>query len=201
MWVTSRREATSMGIVVFYYLQGWAYNQFQHVHTAARLFFSLQTCAHSSKVRTYAHSQQGPRHCTHSCRPSTKPQNLFLCFYISYYYLSFSIYISPFYPSLTYIYRVPLRSPLFTKTPYIYCGLIPWAQNILYILQKWFPFTKSALCGSKLRAFDFCTLTPLRQRPLRGAIFTSSKRYFQYLGPRAQQAPNTHLWLVPSHFG
>ena len=51
-------------------------------------------------------------------------------------------------PSLTYIYRVPLRSPVFTKTPYIYCGLIPWAKNILYILQNWFPFTKSALHGS-----------------------------------------------------
>lgn len=89
-------------------------------------------------------------------------------------------------PSLTYIYRVPLRSPLFTKTPYIYCGLIPWAQNILYVLQKWFSFTKSALHGSKPRAFDFCTLTLLRRGPLHSAIFASSKRCFQNLGLRAQ---------------
>ena len=64
-----------MGTVVFYYLQGWAYNQFQPAHIAARLFFSLQTCTHSSKVRTCAHSQQGPRHYAHSYRPSTNPQN------------------------------------------------------------------------------------------------------------------------------
>ena len=104
-------------------------------------------------------------------------------------------------PSLTYIYRVPFRSPLFTKTPYIYCGLIPWAQIILYILQKWFSFTKFALRRSKLRNFDFCALTSLRRGLLRSTIFASSKTWFQNLGPRAQQAPNTHLWLVPSHFG
>ena len=110
MWFTSRREATSMGTVVFYYLQGWAYNQFQPAHTATRLFFSLQTCAHSSKVRTCAHSQQGPRHYAHSCRPSTKPQNLFLCFYITIHasYPIPYIYLQSAF-QVTSIYKNPLH--------------------------------------------------------------------------------------------
>ena len=48
---------------------------FRPAHTTARILFSLRTCAHNSKVRTCTHIQQGPRHCAHSYRPSTKPQN------------------------------------------------------------------------------------------------------------------------------
>ena len=153
-----------MGTVVFYYLQGWSYNQFQPVHTAARLFFSLQTCTHSSKVRTCAPSQQGPRQYAHSCRPSTKPQNYstYIFSFLLDHKLILSFCLLLLLLPLTYIYIVLFRSPLFTKTPYIYCGLILWAQIILYILQKWFSFTKSALCRSKLCNFDFCALTSLR---------------------------------------
>ena len=172
------------------------FQQGSYIHGNCRLLLSsrmgLQSvlaCAHNNKVRTYAHSQQGPRHYAHSCSPSTNPQNYStkIFSFLLDHKLIFSLsLLSTTILSLTYIYRVPFRSPLFTKTPYIYCGLIPWAQNILYILRKWFSFTKSALCGSKLRNFDFCALTSPRRGPLRDTIFSSSKRCFQNLGPRAQ---------------
>ena len=100
-------------------------------------------------------------------------------------------------PSLTYIYRVSLRSPLFTNTLYIYCGLIPWAQNY----KNGFPLQNPCSAGQSSAPLTSAHLLHFVEDRFAAWSSHLQKRCFQKLGPRAQQAPNTHLWLIPSHFG